>query len=61
MINRLRDDEVKKSQLNSKSTEMRLRAAEDAKEGLLRKVNDMTKALQDKDRHLQNMERDKID
>lgn len=61
VTNRLREEELRKTQFMTKSFEQRLRSVEDAKEVLARKINDLTRQLQDKDHQIQELENEKND
>jgi hypothetical protein len=48
ITNRLREDELRKSQFMAKSFEQRIKSVEEAKEAQMRRVQDLTRQLQDK-------------
>lgn len=54
--NRSRDEEIKKAQYLTKSYEQKLKAIEDGKEGLNRKVQELLRAVQDRDAKIMELE-----
>ena len=54
--NKAREEEVRKSQAIAKSFEQRLKVLEEGKEAIMRKNQELLRALQDKDRQLQDMQ-----
>lgn len=54
--NRAREEEVKKAQYLAKSFEQKLKALEDGKEALARKLQEMHRLLQDKDARILELE-----
>lgn len=51
--NRAREEEIKKNQTLSKTYEQRLKVLEENKEGLVRRNNELIRAIQEKDRKIQ--------
>lgn len=54
--NRAREEEIKKAQYLTKSFEQKLKAVEDSKEALNRKMQELHRALQDKDARMLELE-----
>lgn len=52
MKNRLRDEEVKRSQQITRSYEQKLKMSEESKEVLVRKNQELLRALQEKEREI---------
>ena len=61
VTNRLRDEELRKTQFMAKSFDQRLRSVEDSKEALGRKIADLGRQLQDKERQMQEAENERAD
>ena len=61
LTNRLREEELRKTQFMAKSFDQRLRSVEDSKEALSRKIADLGRQLQDKERQMQEAENERAD
>lgn len=59
MKNKMRDEEVKRSQQLSRSFDQKLKMAEESKEVLVRKNQELLRALQDKERELGEIDAEK--
>lgn len=58
MKNKARDEQIKKAQYLTKTYESKLKALEDGKEGLNRKIQELIRLLQDKESKIAEMERE---
>ena len=54
--NRARDEEIKRVQQLTKGYEQKLKMMDESKEGIIRKNNEILRALQEKDRQIQELD-----
>jgi uncharacterized phage infection (PIP) family protein YhgE len=59
--NRARDEDIKKTQMMSKTYDQKLKVMDESKEGLVRKNNELIRLLQERDRQIQDIENDRND